>query len=92
MEAALAAGEKGLEELYAKLKPFVEAHANKMFSDLIDESMKLIETKLAAKHSMFTGIELRGTEVALTIISKAIGQQPPASAPTVGPTTTTQPK
>ena len=92
MEAALAAGEKGLEELYAKLKPFVEAHANKMFSDLIDESMKLIETKLAAKHSMFTGIELRGTEVALTIISKAIGQQLPASAPTVGPTTTTQPK
>ena len=48
MEAALTTVEQGLEELYAKLKPFVEAHANQMFGNILAESQKLIEAKLAA--------------------------------------------
>jgi len=79
--AALAAGEKGLEELYTKLKPFVEAHANALLGNLISEADKLIEAKLAAKHGMFTGLELRGAQVALSIIEEALGQQAPTSTP-----------
>lgn len=80
--AALATGEKGLEELYAKLKPFVEAHANALLGNLVSEADKLIQAKLAAKHSMFTGMELRGAEVALSIIDEALGNNAATSTST----------
>jgi len=80
--AALATTEKAIEELYAKLKPFVEAHAQQLFSNLLAESESLIEAKLKAKHGLFSGLELRGAQAALAIISEALGEQALAPAAT----------
>jgi len=59
------------DSLYTKLMPYVEAHAQGLLNSILNDSQVLIEEKLKAKHSMFTGLEMKGAEVTLTIIRGA---------------------